>query len=161
VHKGSQRTQRAQRIIQYHKAIPFPNHTLYSREDPRLFVIISSAVMIVVHFINVSALYPWLVISLPVGDLRTSFLPFFILPLVYGLAITTCCYKGQLQEYVMLCYGFPTKRFPLAVLRFPAQTSPLAPCGSGRSQSMSHAWHKTWCPSPLNRARHTTYSSPN
>jgi hypothetical protein len=36
----------------------------------------------------------------------------------------------------MLCYGFPNKQSPLAVLRFSAQTSPLAPCGSGSSQNM-------------------------
>jgi hypothetical protein len=36
----------------------------------------------------------------------------------------------------MLCYNFLNKRSPLAVLRFPAQTSPLTPCGSGSSQSM-------------------------
>jgi hypothetical protein len=36
----------------------------------------------------------------------------------------------------MLCYGFLNKWNPLAVLRFPAQMSPLAPCGSGSSQSM-------------------------
>jgi hypothetical protein len=27
---------------------------------------------------------------------------------MYSLEITTCRYKGLLQEYVMLCYGFPT-----------------------------------------------------
>jgi hypothetical protein len=36
----------------------------------------------------------------------------------------------------MLCYGFLNKWFPLAVLRFPAQTFPLAPCGLDSSQSM-------------------------
>jgi hypothetical protein len=36
----------------------------------------------------------------------------------------------------MLCYGFPNKRSPLAVQRFPTQMSPLAPCGSGDSQSI-------------------------
>jgi hypothetical protein len=41
---------------------------------------------------------------------------------VYGLEITTCRYKGLLQEYIMLCYGFPHKVAPLAVLRFPAQS---------------------------------------
>jgi hypothetical protein len=43
-------------------------------------------------------------------------------------------------EYVILCYGFLNKRSPLAVLRFSAQTSPLAPCGSGDSQSMSQSY---------------------
>jgi hypothetical protein len=59
------------------------------------------------------------------------------LPWVYGLEITTCRYKGLRQEYVMLCYDFPNKRSPLAVLRFPAQMSPLEPCGLGSSQSIS------------------------
>jgi hypothetical protein len=59
-----------------------------------------------------------------------------ILPWVYGLEITTCHYKGLLQKYVMIWYGFLNKWSPIAVLRFPAQTSPLAPCGSGRSQCM-------------------------
>jgi hypothetical protein len=36
----------------------------------------------------------------------------------------------------MLCYGFPNKWSPLVVLRFPTQTSPLAPCGLGDSQSI-------------------------
>jgi hypothetical protein len=45
-------------------------------------------------------------------------------------------YKGLLHEYVMLCYGFSNKRSPLAVLRFFAQMSPLAPCGLGNSQSV-------------------------
>jgi hypothetical protein len=39
----------------------------------------------------------------------------------------------------MLCYGFLNKRSPLAVLRFPAQTSPLAPSGSGSLQSISQS----------------------
>jgi hypothetical protein len=34
----------------------------------------------------------------------------------------------------MLWYGFLNKRSPLAVLRFPVQTSPLVPYGSGNSQ---------------------------
>jgi hypothetical protein len=60
----------AQRITWYHKAIPKPdptipflNHTLYSREDPRPLVSTRSAIMIVVHFAKVSALYPRVVIS--------------------------------------------------------------------------------------------------
>jgi hypothetical protein len=58
IHKGAQR---AQRITRYHKAIPkpypstpFPNHTLYSREDPRSLVTTSSTFMIVVHFAKVA-----------------------------------------------------------------------------------------------------------
>jgi hypothetical protein len=44
----------------------------------------------------------------------------------------------------MLCYGFLNKRSPLAVLWFPAQTSPLAPCRSGSSQSMSQSMITTY-----------------
>jgi hypothetical protein len=39
----------------------------------------------------------------------------------------------------MLCYSFLNKRSPLAVLWFPTQMSPPAPCGSGSSQSMSQS----------------------
>jgi hypothetical protein len=31
---------------------------------------------------------------------------------VYGLEITICCYKGLLQELVMLCYDFPWPQVP-------------------------------------------------
>jgi hypothetical protein len=44
---------------------------------------------------------------------------------VYDPEITICHYKGLLQEYVMLCYGFPHKVAPLVVLRFPAQSDPF------------------------------------
>jgi hypothetical protein len=50
-------------ITHYHKAIPFPNHTNYSREDLRPLVTKSSAIMIVVHSAVVSTLYLWVVIS--------------------------------------------------------------------------------------------------
>jgi hypothetical protein len=49
------------------------------------------------------------VISLLAKRLETPFLPFFTLPLVYDPEITTCHYEGLLQEYAMLCYGFPNK----------------------------------------------------
>jgi hypothetical protein len=44
---------------------------------------------------------------------------------VYGPEITTRRYKGLLQEYVKLCYGFPHKVAPLVVLRFPTQSGPF------------------------------------
>jgi hypothetical protein len=104
-----------------------------------------------------SILYPRVVIS----SLAKLHFAILTLPLVYGLEITTCCYKGLLQEYVMLCYS-PDKRSLLAVLRFQAQTSPLAPCGSGSSQSMSQRLITKYGTIPtLNRAWHTTYSIPN
>jgi hypothetical protein len=44
---------------------------------------------------------------------------------VYGPEITTCHYKGLLQEYVMLCYDFPHTVAPLVVLRFPIHSDPF------------------------------------
>jgi hypothetical protein len=58
MHKWSHRIERAQRITQHHKTIPFLDHTLYSTEDPRPLVTASSAIMIVVHFAKVNTLYP-------------------------------------------------------------------------------------------------------
>jgi hypothetical protein len=47
----------------FHKDYTIPNHTNYSKEDPIPRVTTSSAIMIVVHFAKVSALYPRVVIS--------------------------------------------------------------------------------------------------
>jgi hypothetical protein len=64
MHKGSQRTKGrkdymvSQSYIKPYPSHPLPNHTLYSREDPRPLVTASSAIMIVVHFAKDSALYP-------------------------------------------------------------------------------------------------------
>jgi hypothetical protein len=43
---------------------------------------------------------------------------------VYDPEITTCHYKGLLEEYVMICYSFLTHG-PLVVLRFPAHIGPF------------------------------------
>jgi hypothetical protein len=40
--------------------------------------------------------------------------------------------KGLLQEYVMLCYGFPSKG-PACSAKDSPSKAPLAPCGPGRS----------------------------
>jgi hypothetical protein len=47
----------------------------------------------------------------------------------------------------MLFYGFPNQRAPLAVLRIPTK-APLAPCGLGRSQSMSQRMTQRMKPIP-------------
>jgi hypothetical protein len=86
-----------------------------------------------------STMYPRVVISSLAKRLQRPHFAILTLPLVYGPEITTCHYKGLLQEYVMLCYGFLNKWSPLVVLKFPAQASPLAPCGSGSSQSISQS----------------------
>jgi hypothetical protein len=38
------------KLYKPYPTIPFPNHTLYSREDPRPLITASSTIMIVVHF---------------------------------------------------------------------------------------------------------------
>jgi hypothetical protein len=40
-----------------------PNHTIKSKEDPRPLVTASTTIMIVIHFVKVSTLYPRVVIS--------------------------------------------------------------------------------------------------
>jgi hypothetical protein len=67
IHKGSQRVTKdtkgikdhtvPQSYIKLYPTIPLPNHTLYFREDPKLLVTASSAIMIVAHFAKVSNLY--------------------------------------------------------------------------------------------------------
>jgi hypothetical protein len=58
----SNRTQRlSQSLTLSPKPIPSITHLI--REDPRLLVTASSAIMVVVHSTKVSALYPWVIIS--------------------------------------------------------------------------------------------------
>jgi hypothetical protein len=59
------------------------------------------------------------------SDYRNILFAILTLPLVYGPEITTCGYKGLLQEYVVLCYGFPHTMAPLVVLWFPAHSGPF------------------------------------
>jgi hypothetical protein len=67
IHKGVQRVTKDHTVSQsYTKpypTIPLPNHTLYSREDPRPLVTASSTIMVVVYSTEVSTLYPRVVIS--------------------------------------------------------------------------------------------------
>jgi hypothetical protein len=55
--------------------------------------------------------------------------------MVYDPEITTYCYKGLLQEYVMFCYGFPNKG-PACSAKVSPTKAPLAPYGS---QVKNHA----------------------
>jgi hypothetical protein len=68
--------------------------------------------MIVVHSAKVSTLYPRVVISSLAERLENLLFAIRTLPLVYGTEITTCHYKGLLEELVMLCYGSPVTRVP-------------------------------------------------
>jgi hypothetical protein len=61
---------------------------------------------------------------------------------MYGPEITTYCYKGLLQEYVMLCYGIPHKVAPLAVLRFPAQSGPFCTMRFRQFTKVTKTGHK-------------------
>jgi hypothetical protein len=45
---------KAQRAQRFHKDYTIPNHTDYSREDPKQLVTASSTIMIVVHFAKVA-----------------------------------------------------------------------------------------------------------
>jgi hypothetical protein len=49
---------------------------------------------------------------------------------VHGVEITTYRYKGLLQEYVILCYGFPSKG-PAYSAKHSSAKALLASCGSG------------------------------
>jgi hypothetical protein len=72
IHKGAQRVTKdtkgtkdhtvSQSYTEPYPTIPLPNHTLYSREDPRPLVTVSLAIMIVVHSAEVSTMYPRVVI---------------------------------------------------------------------------------------------------
>jgi hypothetical protein len=75
-----------------------------------LLVTTSSAIMIVIHYAEVSTLYPRIVISSLIERLENLIFDILTLPCVYGIEITTCRYKGLLQELVILCYGFLVTR---------------------------------------------------
>jgi hypothetical protein len=66
--KGTKDHTVPQSYTEPYPAILFPNRTHYSREDPRPLVTASSAIMIVVHSVEVSTMYPRIVILSPVGD---------------------------------------------------------------------------------------------
>jgi hypothetical protein len=146
IHKG------AQRITQYHKVvpkpyptIPFSNHTLYSREDPRPLVIAISAIMIVVHSIEVSTLYPRVVISSLLGWLEN--LLFTIFYTSFGVWPIDH-YTSLQRSTIVVCH---------ALLWFPHQRPLLHRVG----KMFQQVCRKVLCQSPLNRARHATYSIPN
>jgi hypothetical protein len=157
VHKG---WQRAQRIIQNHKAIPksyptipFLNHTLYCREDPRLIVTTSSTIMIVVHFAKVSTLYPRVVILSLAKRLEKP--PFCHSYTFYGV---------WPRDHYMLLQRFTIGRMPglaevvcgtIAMLRFPWVVA--VPW-----HLLHHVGLNEWpCHFPLIRARHTSHNIPN
>jgi hypothetical protein len=68
VTKGTKDHTIPQSCTKPYPTIPFPNHTLYSREDPRPLVTTSLVIMIVIHSIEVSTMYPRVVISSSISD---------------------------------------------------------------------------------------------
>jgi hypothetical protein len=106
--------------------------------------------MIVVHFENVSVLYPRVVISLLAKRLENLI---FIIPYTSFDAWPRDHYMSLQKFTTCICHAllwFPPQTL-LAVLRF-APHAPLAPRGSQA---------KVPCHSPLIQARHITYSIPN
>jgi hypothetical protein len=89
IHKGVTIDHTASQSYTNDHLNPIPCHsqhlfkTIYSREDPRPLVTASLAIMIVVHFAKVSALYPHVVISSLLGQLENLLFAILKLPLVY------------------------------------------------------------------------------
>jgi hypothetical protein len=111
-HKGHKGRKVSHGTSKLYRTIPFPNHTLYSREDPRLLVIVCSATMIVVHYIEVSTLYPRIVISSLAERLENLF--FAILYTSFGVWPRDH-YMSLQRSTTGVCH---------ALLRFPKQTVP-------------------------------------
>jgi hypothetical protein len=72
-----------------------------------------------------SALYPRVVISLLAKRQENLLFAILTVPLVHGPEITTCHYKGLLQELVMLCCGFPWPRVPPSNAKVSSWLEPL------------------------------------
>jgi hypothetical protein len=111
-----------------------PNHTPYSREDPRPLVSTSLAIMIVVHLAKVSAMYPWVVISSLPERLEKP--PFCHSSTSFGV--------WPIDNYMSLQRSTTGVYHPL--LRFPEQTFPAC------SAKVSH----TGAPSYTMWFRHIT-----
>jgi hypothetical protein len=132
----------SQSYTEPYPTISFPNHTLYSREDPRLLVTASSTIMIVVHFAKGSALYPRIVILSLVGRLEN--LIFTILYTFFGV--------WPRDHYMLLQRS--TTGVCHTLLQFPKQTVPACSAKISRTNVPSCTmWfrlltkydHKIWC----------------
>jgi hypothetical protein len=156
IHKGAQRVTKDRKGTKDHTVpqtytepyptIPFPNHTLYSREDPRPLVTAGSAIMIVVHSVEVSTLYPRIVISSLAKWLENLF--FAILYTSFGV--------WHIDHYMPLQRS--TTGVCHALLRFPEQTVPtccakvshtnVPSCSMWFRQFIKYVTkynHKVWC----------------
>jgi hypothetical protein len=123
IHKGAQKVTKntkgtkdhtvPQSYTEPYPIVPFPNHTLYSREDPRPLVTASSAIMIVVHSVEISTLYSSIVIS-SLDEWLENFL-FTILYTSFGVWPRDHCMSLQ-RSTIGVCHTF---------LRFPEQMVPV------------------------------------
>jgi hypothetical protein len=136
------------------KTTPFPiEPTNWKRIPDRLSA--NSTIMIVVNFAKVSALHQRVVISSLAKQLEKppfchSYTSIGAWPRDHYMPL-----QRTATEVHHALLRILQQRALVAVLRISQQRAPLAPCSSSRSQSMSHVWHKEWCTSPLNWARHT------
>jgi hypothetical protein len=65
------------------------------------------------------------VISSLIGRLENLLFAILTLPLLYGSEITTCHYKGLIQELVILCYSFPVTRVLTCSAKISSWLEPL------------------------------------
>jgi hypothetical protein len=90
---------------------------------------VSLAIVIVIHSVEVSAMYPHVVISSPAKRLENLLFLLFTLHLVYGLEIITCRYNGLLQVAHPTLLGYSQYR---SVAKVSRPNGPLAPCRTGK-----------------------------
>jgi hypothetical protein len=168
IHKGAQRVTKGtkdhtvpQRYTKPYPTIPFPNHTLYSNEDPRPLVTASSATMIVVHSVEVSILYPRVIISSPSKTREPPFchsLHFLWCMAHRSLHVITNVYYRSMSCFAMISW----QMVPACSAEVSCTKRPLL---HHMVQAVHKECHKDWSqrrdPSPLNRARHTAYIIPN
>jgi hypothetical protein len=108
----------------------FHPHTLYSREDPRLLVTVSTTVITVIHYVKVYVMYPQVVISSLCGWLENII--FIIIYTSFG--VWPRDHYMSLQRFTMSCMSGLAKVIHniIAMLRFlgvvRGTTAPLAPC---------------------------------
>jgi hypothetical protein len=167
-HKGAQRVTKdtkgtkdhtiPQSYTEPYTTIPFPNSTIYSREDPRPLVTTSSAIMIVVHSTDVSTLYPRVVISSLAERLEK---PPFCQDYTFFGVWPRDHYMLFQRSTIGVCH---------ALLQFPEQKVPACSAKVSRTNVPSYTmWfrqftkydHNVWWHPHSIVARHTTHSVPN
>jgi hypothetical protein len=168
IHEGAQRVTKGtkdhtvpQSCTKPYPTIPFPNHTLYSREDLRLLLTASLAILIVVHIAEVSTLYPHIVIS-STSVTREPLL-------CHSLHFLWCMNQRSLHAVTKVYYRSISCFATVSWQTVPAYSTKVShikhPLLHHVVQAVHKVCHRDWSqsmvPSPLNRAWHITYSIPN